>query len=108
MLGSTTTTTTTTTTILVNDFPRETTTVIIDPPRKGCSVEFLDQLFQFGPERIVYMSCDPVTQARDSTGIVAANYKIISIQPFDLFPQTRHIECLVTFERKIYKVYSNT
>jgi len=85
--------------ILVDDFPRDTTTVIIDPPRKGCSPEFLEQLYQFRPERVVYMSCDPATQARDSSGIVAAGYRIVAIQPFDLFPQTRHIECLATFER---------
>jgi len=85
--------------ILVDDFPRETTTVIIDPPRKGCSPDFLEQLFKFAPERVVYMSCDPATQARDSNGIVAAGYRIVCVQPFDLFPQTRHIECLVTFDK---------
>lgn len=90
---------TATTTIQVDDFPRDTTTVIIDPPRKGCSPEFLEQLYKFGPQRVVYMSCDPATQARDSNGIVGAGYRIVSIQPFDLFPQTRHIECLVTFTK---------
>ena len=45
------------------------------------------------------MSCDPATQARDAEGIVAAGYQITSVQPFDLFPQTRHIESLVIFER---------
>ena len=86
--------------ILVRDFPKETTTVVVDPPRKGCSNEFLDQLYQFAPQRVVYMSCDPATQARDAEGIVGAGYEITSVQPFDLFPQTRHIECLVIFERK--------
>jgi len=84
---------------LVKDFPKETTVVVIDPPRKGCSEEFLEQLFNFGPERCVYMSCDPSTQARDAKGIVAAGYKITSVQPFDLFPQTRHIESLIVFEK---------
>jgi 23S rRNA (uracil1939-C5)-methyltransferase/tRNA (uracil-5-)-methyltransferase len=45
------------------------------------------------------MSCDAATQARDAEGIVAAGYKITSVQPFDLFPQTRHIESLVIFEK---------
>lgn len=59
--------------------------------------EFLNQLYTFGPQKIVYMSCDPATQARDSKGIISAGYRIVAIQPFDLFPQTRHIENLVTF-----------
>ena len=88
------------TSILVRDFPKSTTTVVIDPPRKGCSTEFLDQLYKFSPERVVYMSCDPATQARDAEGIVGAGYDITSVQPFDLFPQTRHIESLVVFEKR--------
>ena len=85
--------------VLVQNFPRETTAVVLDPPRKGCSEEFLEQLYIYGPQRVVYMSCDPATQARDSKGMVAAGYSITSIQPFDLFPQTRHIECLIVLER---------
>lgn len=84
----------------VEDFPRDQTVVVVDPPRKGCSEEFLEQLYQFGAQRIVYMSCDPATQARDAKGIVESGYEITSVQPFDLFPQTRHIESLVVFERK--------
>jgi tRNA (uracil-5-)-methyltransferase len=83
----------------IQDFPRDTTCTILDPPRKGCSPDFLAQLFQFGPAKIVYMSCDPSTQARDAQDMVAAGYTITSVQPFDLFPQTRHIECLMVLER---------
>jgi tRNA (uracil-5-)-methyltransferase len=83
----------------VRNFPRGQTVVVLDPPRKGCSEEFLEQLYAFGPQRIVYMSCDPATQARDSRGIVDHGYKVVSVQPFDLFPQTRHIECLMVFEK---------
>ena len=86
--------------MIVGDFPRETTVVVIDPPRKGCSVEFLEQLHAYKPQRLVYMSCDPATQARDTKYIVSYGYEIVSVQPFDLFPQTRHIECLATFELK--------
>ena len=85
--------------ILVQDFPRDTTVVVCDPPRKGCSEEFLEQLYDYGPQRVVYMSCDAATQARDVKGIVAAGYTVTSVQPFDLFPQTRHIECLIVLER---------
>ncbi len=85
--------------LLVRDFPRDTTVVVVDPPRKGCSVEFLDQLNEYRPARVVYMSCDPATQARDAKLLISFGYRISSIQPFDLFPQTRHIECLAVFER---------
>lgn len=83
----------------IQDFPRERSVVVLDPPRKGCSEEFLEQLYEFAPSRIVYMSCEPVTQARDAAGIVEAGYEISLVQPYDLFPQTRHIECLMVFER---------
>jgi tRNA/tmRNA/rRNA uracil-C5-methylase (TrmA/RlmC/RlmD family) len=86
--------------VLVGDFPRESTVVVVDPPRKGCSEEFLEQLNKYQPARVVYMSCDPATQARDAKSLVSFGYEIVSIQPFDLFPQTRHIECLAVFERK--------
>eukprot|EP00986_Skeletonema_menzelii_P012463 scaffold6887_cov161-Skeletonema_menzelii.AAC.1 len=86
--------------LIVGDFPRETTVVVVDPPRKGCSVEFLEQLNEYKPQRVVYMSCDPATQARDAKYLVSYGYEIVSVQPFDLFPQTRHIECLATFELK--------
>ena len=85
--------------ILVSEFPRESTVVVVDPPRKGCSEEFLEQLLKYKPQRIVYMSCDPATQARDAAGIVGDGYELASTQPFDLFPQTRHIECLCVFEK---------
>ena len=76
--------------------------VVLDPPRKGCSIDFLQQLIQFYPQRIVYMSCDPQTQARDTQYMLQTNkYEITNVQPFDLFPQTRHIECLIIFERII-------
>ncbi|KAL3774521.1 hypothetical protein HJC23_004977 [Cyclotella cryptica] len=88
-------------TLLVKDFPRDNTVVVVDPPRKGCSPEFLEQLDQYRPARVVYMSCDPATQARDASFLVGHGYKIMSVQPFDLFPQTRHIECLAVFDRVI-------
>jgi tRNA (uracil-5-)-methyltransferase len=84
----------------IGHFPKDSTAVVLDPPRKGCSTDFLQQLFAFAPHRIVYMSCDPHTQARDAKSILETEkYRIIHVQPFDLFPQTRHIECLVVFER---------
>ena len=80
-------------------FPSEQTSVVIDPPRKGCSMDFLNQLFTFGPSRVVYVSCNPATQMRDLKSFLEQGYKIESIQPFDLFPQTRHLECVIALSR---------
>jgi 23S rRNA (uracil1939-C5)-methyltransferase/tRNA (uracil-5-)-methyltransferase len=77
-------------------FSGEETAVVIDPPRKGCDASFRQQLMQFRPQRIVYVSCDPATQARDLKEFVEAGYDITLIQPFDLFPHTRHIENVVS------------
>ncbi len=80
-------------------FEPDSTTVIIDPPRKGCGSHFLEILAAYGPKKIVYVSCDPATQARDLKLLANLNYKLIKIQPFDLFPQTRHIETVATLEK---------
>jgi tRNA/tmRNA/rRNA uracil-C5-methylase (TrmA/RlmC/RlmD family) len=81
------------------EFPAADTVVVIDPPRKGCDAAFLNQLFAFGPRSVVYVSCDPATQMRDLVHFSAAGYVLTSVQPFDLFPQTRHLECVVTLQR---------
>lgn len=82
------------------EIPAAETTVLIDPPRKGCSPEFLDQVIAFGAARLVYVSCNPATQARDLVPLAAGNYRPTRCQPFDLFPQTRHLECIVTLEKE--------
>ncbi|QXD23924.1 class I SAM-dependent RNA methyltransferase [Opitutia bacterium ISCC 51] len=81
--------------------PADESVVIVDPPRKGCSEEFLEQLFAFGPARVVYVSCDPATHMRDLPKFLEAGYKITKLQPFDLFPQTRHIENVATLEKSV-------
>lgn len=73
--------------------------VIVDPPRRGCDESFLTQLHQFQPRRIVYISCAPDTQARDLKFLTQLGWKVISAKPFDLFPQTRHIECIAALEK---------
>ncbi|MDB6167283.1 MAG: methyltransferase, TrmA family [Verrucomicrobia bacterium] len=80
-------------------FPPADTAVIIDPPRKGCDESFLAQLLAFGPRTVVYVSCDPATQMRDLKQFLAAGYRLTAAQPFDLFPQTRHLECVLTLAR---------
>ena len=74
------------------------TSVIIDPPRKGCSEDFLLQLFKFKPRKVVYVSCNPATQMRDLKLFIKSGYELKQTQPFDLFPQTRHLECIMTLE----------
>lgn len=73
--------------------------VLLDPPRKGCDTAFLEQLVAFRPARIVYVSCGPDTQARDVGFLVESGYRVGAVQPFDLFPQTRHIENVITLLR---------
>ncbi|MCJ1455053.1 tRNA(m5U54)methyltransferase [Mycoblastus sanguinarius] len=77
-------------------YPAEKTVVIIDPPRKGCDDPFLQQLLRFGPQRVIYVSCNVHTQARDvgvmAEGIRDCRYEIESLQGFDFFPQTGHVE----------------
>ena len=81
------------------EFPPAETVVVIDPPRKGCDELFLTQLFAFGPRAVVYVSCDPATQMRDLKAFLAQGYALTAVQPFDLFPQTRHLECVITLTR---------
>jgi 23S rRNA (uracil1939-C5)-methyltransferase/tRNA (uracil-5-)-methyltransferase len=73
--------------------------VIVDPPRKGCDEAFLEQLHRFNPRRIVYVSCAPDTQARDLKYLCTRGWKVIAVRPFDLVPQTRHVECIAALER---------
>ncbi len=80
------------------DVPPAATSVVIDPPRAGCGPGFLPQLFAFAPARVVYVSCNPATQMRDLKEFLAAGYTPLRVQPFDLFPQTRHLECVITLE----------
>jgi 23S rRNA (uracil1939-C5)-methyltransferase/tRNA (uracil-5-)-methyltransferase len=77
-------------------FPSEETAMVIDPPRKGCDESFRQQLLAYRPQRLVYVSCDPATQARDLKEFIEGGYQITRVQPFDLFPHTRHIENVVS------------
>ncbi|MDR1816725.1 MAG: methyltransferase domain-containing protein [Puniceicoccales bacterium] len=82
------------------DTPAAETAVLMDPPRRGSDAAFLEQLIAFAPRRIVYVSCAPDTQMRDLRPLLAAGYAIERVQPFDLFPQTRHIENIITLARR--------
>jgi tRNA/tmRNA/rRNA uracil-C5-methylase (TrmA/RlmC/RlmD family) len=82
-------------------FPAAETAVVIDPPRKGCTPEFIEQLIRFGPARVVYVSCDPATQVRDLKQLSEGGYRLEDVQPFDLFPHTRHLECVMTLVKSL-------
>lgn len=85
----------------VNDSPA-TTSVVIDPPRKGCDKLFLDQLLEFGPAKIVYVSCNVHSQARDIEYFVEqakGKYVVESLGGFDFFPQTYHVEGVAVLKR---------
>lgn len=74
--------------------------VVVDPPRKGCEESLLKALAEIKPRRIVYVSCDPATLARDLGVLDGLGYKTLQIQPVDMFPQTAHVECVALIEKK--------
>ncbi len=69
--------------------------LVLDPPRKGCDKEVLDAIEELSPERIVYVSCNPSTMARDVKVLVEAGYKVVEVQPVDMFPHTAHVESII-------------
>ena len=73
--------------------------VITDPPRDGMHKDVVEQLIKIGPERIVYVSCNSATQARD-LALLNEMYKVTRVQPVDMFPQTHHVENVVLLEKK--------
>jgi 23S rRNA (uracil1939-C5)-methyltransferase len=74
-------------------------TAIVDPPRTGLSRDAVSGVVALGADQIVYVSCDVATLARDARRIVDAGYRLASLQAFDLFPNTPHVETLATFTR---------
>lgn len=79
--------------------PRGVSTVIVDPPRSGMSKAATAGVIRLKAERVVYVSCDIATLARDTRLLLDAGYRIISTQAFDLFPNTAHIETVIAFAR---------
>lgn len=74
-------------------------TIVVDPPRTGISREAMDAVAAHGAERIVYVSCDPPTMARDARRLLDAGYALRSLRGFDLFPNTPHVESVGVFDR---------
>lgn len=73
--------------------------VVVDPPRKGCEESVLETMVNMAPEKIIYVSCNPATLARDLAYLVEGGYKVVEVQPVDMFPQTTHVECVVLMSR---------
>ncbi|MCA0970633.1 23S rRNA (uracil(1939)-C(5))-methyltransferase RlmD [Halobacillus litoralis] len=74
--------------------------IVVDPPRKGCDEELLKAMLDMEPERIVYVSCNPSTLARDLRLLEDGGYETKEVQPVDMFPQTSHVECVTWLEKK--------
>ncbi len=72
----------------------------IDPPRAGSTPEFLDAAAALGPRRIVYISCNPETQARDLEFLLKSGYRLMRLTPVDMFPHTSHVETVAVLERR--------
>ncbi|MDQ0208408.1 23S rRNA (uracil(1939)-C(5))-methyltransferase RlmD [Alkalicoccobacillus murimartini] len=71
---------------------------VVDPPRKGCDEKLLMTMLEMKPKRIVYVSCNPATLARDLKVLEEGGYKTKQVQPVDMFPQSTHVECVVEME----------
>ena len=74
--------------------------VVVDPPRKGLNAEAIEAIDRFSPRRLVYVSCDPATLARDVALLEQRGFKLKNAQAFDLFPRCAHVESIVCFSRK--------
>jgi 23S rRNA (uracil1939-C5)-methyltransferase len=75
-------------------------TIILDPPRKGCEKDVIDTIINMAPKKVVYVSCNPSTLARDVKLLEDGNYKLVNVQPVDQFPWTTHVETVVLLYNK--------
>lgn len=74
--------------------------IVVDPPRKGCDIKLLETIIEMKPERVVYVSCNPATLARDLRVLEDGGFKTVNVQPVDMFPQTVHVEAVALLERQ--------
>ncbi|MSS42592.1 23S rRNA (uracil(1939)-C(5))-methyltransferase RlmD [Anaerosalibacter bizertensis] len=73
--------------------------IVVDPPRKGCDEKLLETIVKIKPETVVYVSCNPSTLARDLKYLDENGYKVMEVQPVDMFPWTVHVECVTLLTR---------
>ena len=74
--------------------------IVVDPPRKGCDQATLSAIVQMSPRRLVYVSCNPATAARDAAILAKAGYQVEKVQPVDMFPRTGHVECVISLSQQ--------
>jgi 23S rRNA (uracil1939-C5)-methyltransferase len=74
--------------------------IVVDPPRKGCDEVLLDTILTMQPERVVYVSCDSATLARDLRYLCDRGYEVVKVQPVDMFGHSVHVESVVSLHRK--------
>jgi len=74
--------------------------IVVDPPRKGCDRALLDTIIAMRPERVVYVSCNPSTLARDLRVLEDGGFRTVEVQPVDMFPHSGHVECVILMVRK--------
>ena len=74
--------------------------IIVDPPRKGCAAELLETINEMNPDRLVYISCDPATLARDCAILKEKGYEVQKVTPVDMFPKTSHVETVVLLSQR--------
>ena len=87
---------------LLSRLTAEATTVLLDPPRKGCRPETLQLLRQVRPAQIIYVSCHPAAMARDLNVLCAENvFELAQVVPLDMFPNTQHVECVADIRCKL-------
>ena len=72
---------------------------VVDPPRSGLSQKVVRRIIEAGPQRVVYVSCNPTTLAPNAAQMVEAGYRLVKVRPVDMFPQTPHIECVALLEK---------
>ena len=77
--------------------------VVVDPPRKGCARSCIDAILTLAPSRVVYVSCDPATLARDIRIFREGGYELIKATPVDMFPHAAHVETVVLLNNKFAK-----
>ena len=83
---------------LINELEYHPDVVVVDPPRSGLMPNTIDNIIKLNPSKLIYVSCDPITLARDIK--LLATYEVVDIKVFDMFPNTYHVECVVNLKRK--------
>jgi tRNA/tmRNA/rRNA uracil-C5-methylase (TrmA/RlmC/RlmD family) len=91
----------------INDAVGPGDVVILDPPRNGLAKGVVEALIRRAPRRVVYVSCDAATFARDLKGLLAGGFDLVALRAFDLFPMTEHVELVALLDNGVQRVQSS-